>query len=152
MKGDLQLHPKLGVNPHLTVCPRCGKDSNELLLIGARDWISRCDDCGLNLIGGGPCPEHPRAHTTRVRMIGEHERLPATTLCDECKAEVTLHRQVVSEGGIYFKCKCGATGVIKASAPLAGLVRERMQIAAPAPCGVELDDCPQCKPEAPEEG
>lgn len=141
---DLVLHPKLGVNPHLTYCPRCGGDAREIILIGARDYINKCCECGLHLIGGGPCPDHPGRRTERVKMIGEHDKLPGSP-CERCEKEVAEHAAIVAAGGVYFRCACGARGVIKATARIAGLAREKLGIAAPAACGIELDECPTCK-------
>jgi len=46
----IHLHPTLGVNPKLTYCPRCGGESNELVLIGDRTAKMQCQDCNtLNL-------------------------------------------------------------------------------------------------------
>lgn len=35
MSNSIQLHPKHGLAPAILVCPQCGKDTNELALLGA---------------------------------------------------------------------------------------------------------------------
>jgi len=140
---SITLHRERGVNPRLTFCPRCGKEANELVLLGAHEAIGEC--CGITVYGGGRCPKCNR-FTERVGTIGEHDRLPASQPCDECGAELAEHAKVVAEGGVYFRCTdCNASGVIKAT-PFAAEVRKAHGIDAPAPCGVEFteENCPAC--------
>lgn len=76
-----------------------------------------------------------------VGTVGEHDRLPGN-LCQACETEISEHKQLVAEGGIYFKCaECPATGVVKGSTELAKAVRRAMKIDPPAPCGVEFETC-----------
>lgn len=140
----LRLHPTKGVNPHLTYCRRCGVDAGEIILLGTNDRVLECSVCHLKLIGGGKCPEHPSAYTPFDRVIDEHERLPAIEPCDACKAEIMLHKSIVAEGGVYWKCPDGHEGVIKATAPLAKQVRDSAGIQAPDPVGIEftIEQCP----------
>ena len=35
MTGSIRLHPKFGLNPTIPTCFWCGKDKNELILLGA---------------------------------------------------------------------------------------------------------------------
>lgn len=148
MTGSITLHPTLGVNPHLTYCRRCGGDCEDLILLGARDGIYRCDDCGLNLIGGGPCPDHPGRHTTFVRKVEEHEKLPAGP-CRACRDEIELHEKIVAEGGVYFRCsECSSEGVIKPDSELARAVREHARVAPPKPIGITFDVCQQHTPRS----
>jgi hypothetical protein len=77
-------------------------------------------------------------------MIGENEKLPGS-LCEACEKEVAEHAAEVAAGGVYFRCEaCGATGVVKADAPLAAQARKGLGIPAPKPCGVEAGSCPNC--------
>jgi len=149
----MYLHSKLGVNPKLTFCRRCGRETNELLLVGAHTGKYTCDNCGLLMLGGRPnighrCPRcgGNRTSFTKTGTIGERERLPASDLCDGCKMELESFKQIVDEGGVYWKCKdCHAEGVMKKS-PYAGMVRLKLNIPI-GPCGVEFSKdcgCPKC--------
>lgn len=153
MKRSITLHPKLGVNPHLTYCPRCGGEANELMLIGNRTNIVECPNCDAKIIGGlktgEKCPKcqycaHFGDSSRSVGQIGEHDKLPATDVCDKCKEELETFKKEVEAGVIYFKCKCcPLTGVIKGHTRLAKAVREKSGIKAPNPVGIEFDDCKQ---------
>ncbi len=146
----MRLHPKKGLNPHLTVCPRCGKDGPELLLLGAVNKIYKCTPCNTYFIGkpdGGACPKCC-VQVQFDRDIHDNEHLPGDH-CDECKEELEVFNKVVEEGGIFWKCDdCKQTGVIKAANPLSKAVRKKMEIAAPKPCGVAFTkkECPACNP------
>ena len=101
----------------------------------------------MDIIGGGPCPKCNR-FGEKVRDIEEHERLPATEVCDTCKTEMSEHAAIVAAGGVYWRCEdCPASGVIKADAPFAAAVRERLGVPAPEPCGATFSkaDCPACR-------
>jgi NMD protein affecting ribosome stability and mRNA decay len=149
----LTLHPTLGVNAHLTFCRRCGGDAGELMLIGNRPNVYRCDRCETTIFGhrqSDPCPKCGRKFSfTFVRKIEENERLPASGLCDKCDKEVKEYAQIVADGGVYFRCFAGHTGVVKAGAPLSIAVRQQSGIEAPNPVGVEVeaDQCPACRGE-----
>lgn len=149
----IYLHPKLGVNPKLTFCRRCGAEVNELVLIGSKTGKYKCGNCGLLMFGGPPgfserCPscKGHRNNFSRVGEIGEHERLPASSLCDACTKEVETFMQEVEAGGVYWKCRdCHANGVIKRS-PFAYKVRTATGTPT-GPCGIEFsrdDGCPAC--------
>ena len=144
MSGSIRLHPTLGVNPHMACCPRCGRDNGELVLIGAATGIWMCGGCNHKIYGGSECPNcRSRAQTYQIGRVGERDKIP-TSLCKECEDEVKLHRQIVAEGGVYFKCKqCSATGVVKAGTALAKMVREDTKIAPPDPVGCEFESCEQ---------
>jgi len=142
MSGSITLDPKLGVNPHLTYCPRCGGDGRELMLIGNRKNKITCPSCGTVNFGSRPSENCGKCKTNlrggKVDRIEDNERLPGG-LCEACEQEVMEHKRLVEEGGVYFKCsECGIEGVIRAEAPLAQEVRKEMNIPAPAPCGVEI--------------
>ena len=142
---SIQLHPTLGVNPHLTFCPRCGGKARELMLIGNRTQKLRCNACGSLIFGhrsSEPCPRcKVRGDFTHEGRIEENELLPGD-LCEQCEKEVALHKSIVAEGGIYWKCKgCAQSGVIKGTSPICAAVREKMNIPPPGPCGTEFDKC-----------
>jgi hypothetical protein len=143
------LHKEKGVNPKLTYCPRCGGESNELLLLGAHDKKFTCS-CGEVYIGyprGGKCVKGCGGHVAFDKEIDEYERLPATDVCDECKKEIAKHKKIVTEGGVYWKCSvCSSEGVIKKS-KFADAVRRAHKIDPPGECGVDFggsQNCPVC--------
>lgn len=153
---SILLHPKLGVNPRLTFCPRCGGETNELLLVGKANKLCRCRHCKMTMLGPPwpaicpKCRNYPGWE--KIRELDEWEKLPSSKVCDECQKEQEQFAQVVKEGGIYFRCKCGVEGVVKAGAPLALAIREHANIQPPDPIGVEVETCPKCKPEGDQDG
>jgi hypothetical protein len=150
--SSLQLHPSLGINAHLTFCPRCGGDGPDLMLIGSRTSILQCNSCGITIYGhkpSKPCPKcknggpYSTGNFTHVGTIGERDKLPGS-LCDKCKAEIESFKKIVADGGIYFKCKtCKNTGVIKSKSDICRLVREKLKVEKPDPCGIEFENCEQ---------
>lgn len=153
MSGSIKLHPEKGVNPKLTFCPRCGGDARELILVGADEGVYKCGECDITVFGYGH-GECPKCKSTRrlskVRTIGEHEKLPGGP-CEKCEKEMAEHDAVVAAGGVHFKCiDCGVVGVIKDS-PFAKDVRKKLKIEAPMPLGIEFskkDGCPKCGRDA----
>lgn len=150
----LILHREKGVNPHLTYCRRCGGDANEIMLVGMHDGKYQCDICKMMHYGypsRGRCQnkECGAFQVTKIGVLEDGEKLPAHDPCDSCKKEIAEHKAVVADGGVYWHCTKGHRGVLRASSDLSKLVREKMQIAPPAPCGVEFDEdrCPACHPE-----
>lgn len=152
--SGLRLHSTLGVNPRLTVCRRCGGDGDELMLLGSQNTKCECAHCGVVFYGNPDgkardiCPKCGRAANWINRQeLTPNERIPAPDYCDKCKAELAEHKQIVAEGGIYWRCKdCGRAGVIRKN-EFCDRVRERVKIAAPEPIGVEFSkaDCPACR-------
>jgi hypothetical protein len=145
----ITLHPRLGFNPHMCYCPRCGGESPELMLIGNRTNVRECSGCKKELIGfmsSERCPTCGELAGAIIRTIGEHDKLPGG-LCVACQEEVHKEEAIVKAGGVYFRClECGKRGVIIASSRLAKGVRKTMKIAAPAPCGVEFGKCAEHTP------
>jgi DNA-directed RNA polymerase subunit RPC12/RpoP len=149
MSNSIPLHPKLGVNPHLSYCPRCGGDAEELMLIGNRTAIVKCESCGNKVIGGlrsgEKCPACQHRSTGRgehVGSVGEHDKLPASRPCAKCRQELAEHKAIVEAGGLYFRCKeCNKQGVIKAEAEFAKALRLQHNKPAPELCGVEFEKC-----------
>lgn len=151
-----------GLEPHLTYCPRCGGETPELT-IGVAYWLTWegpiSNEYGFNRgqkIGvynrGRRSPllktmglEHVPNWLGRVH-VERHEKLPASEPCDECKAEIEEHKQIVKDGGVYFKCaECGRDGVIKDS-PFARRVREISVDVGRSknvhkPCGIQFVKC-----------
>lgn len=138
------LHSKLGVNPRLTVCPRCGGDTNEIVLLGNYNSIKECVGCGARVVGPTKeCACGCRNYRV-VRELDAHEKLTSSSLCDACAAELKEHEAIVADGGIYFKCdQCGSSGVIRGSAQLAQALRRKTGKAAPEPIGVRFETCEQ---------
>jgi len=68
-----------------------------------------------------------------------------SSLCDKCQEQADM-------GSILFKCAgCGSSGWIIMSdntRPLIEEVREKLHTPAPKICGLETDECPECRKEA----
>jgi hypothetical protein len=148
--SSIKLHPEKGVNPKLTYCGRCGGPGSELVLVGADEWVYTCSSCSTTVFGygSGTCPKCQETRTlNRVRKMEDNEKLPGG-LCEACEKEVAEHKAVVEAGGVYFMCEdCGVEGVIKGTAPLAKMAREKLKVEAPKPLGVKFskkDGCPKC--------
>lgn len=156
MSGSITLHPKKGVNPHLTYCPRCGGEGRELVLLGNHDCKTLCEHCGTMNFGtrkGGTCGKcGKKMYNSKTEEIGDHEKLPGS-LCEKCEKEIEQHDQIVAEGGVYFRCRdCKKNGVIRKS-DFADAVRRAHGLTEPKedgafpPCGVEFsqsEGCPAC--------
>lgn len=159
-KGNIILHPEKGVNPFLTICKRCGQDAPDLILVGNKQYKDICRNCGAVYYGG-----RDRPHTGKCNFcddpypvfdrepIKDGEKIPIG-LCRECQEEEERFAKIVSEGGIYFRCKdCKSTGVIRKN-EYTDAVRQMMgkeyTVEPYLPCGVELDarDCLRCSGDA----
>lgn len=134
----------------MVVCYNCGKETGEIVLLGNSDCLFECQACGSTVIGkprAVKCKKCGQRHTLKkIRRLSETERIP-TGLCDSCKNIFDEMRKVVEEGGIYWKCKnCGSHGTLEAETGLAKLIREKTNIKAPDPVGIDIDsdNCPVC--------
>lgn len=177
--GDIILDPKKGVNPYMTYCTYCvrfrGKsldavkkedrpnDGRELILVGNRQFVDTCTNCGMQYFGGKPAPKQPYEGTPCIkcsntsytrRRLTDYERIPSAEPCEECQKIIDEEKahmtEVVGAGGIYFLCEdCGTQAVITADHELAKEVRKKMKIEPPHPCGVKVTkkDCPMCRTE-----
>jgi hypothetical protein len=150
MPDSIPLHPQKGLNPRLAYCPRCGEETNEIAMLGANDKIYECEG-GHQHLGvptDGICSGCGHHTTFRfLRHLEDHERLPASQPCVSCQEEIKTFEKVVAEGGVYIQCKdCGMQGVLKKENPLCAQVREKMNVPAPGPVGLELtrEQCPRC--------
>jgi hypothetical protein len=156
---NINLHLRLGINPRLTCCPHCKRDGNDIVLLGAANYVVDCSQCGTKVYGGinsarGGCPKCKSSHAAGInrRELDDSERLMTST-CECCRAAAELAEnetqlvefsKALSDGGILFKCKsCDFRGIIKAEAALAKKVREELKVEAPKVCGVEFDTCDQ---------
>ena len=147
---SILLHPNLGANPRLTVCPSCNKVGDEILLLGATNNVHTCVTCGRFHVGGKPKQCSCGDTGFYTRELRDSERLPA--LCKTCR-EAGQQKMVevckANPGSIIFVCKhCGSEGVIKADAAFAKKVRGSPRFKdhpLDQPIAVELEDCPTCE-------
>ncbi len=147
---SIKLHPKKGLAPHLTFCPRCHKEGQEIVLMGAKNFVSICPSCQGRHFGGSQGKCHfcgDSMYGAQRRELDDFERIPGE-LCLSCQQEEKKHREIVEAGGIYWKCKCGAFGVMTKEYPLAAKVREAANVSAPNPIGLEVENCPSCEKKA----
>jgi len=148
---SIPVSKKHGINPAITVCEWCGKELNEIALVGRCNKI-QCLHCNRIIYGTkkGLCPGCGSNNLKILEYDVEVPRHIFNGLCHECTEKKAVMDKEVSEGGIYFKCTdCGSTGIIKKDHPLSKAVREKMDIKAPNPCGISFDknDCPVCRKE-----
>ena len=145
----------------LTFCPRCGGEGKELIMTGNRRAVTTCPSCNTQNFGSrqsdtcGRCNHELRGGSSR--KMEEKEKLPGTTVCDKCKAELKEHKNIVLAGGVHFRCKdCSCVGVIKNTSEFAAKVRKAHKLSEPdddgnyKECGVEFtkaEGCPACGQE-----
>lgn len=151
MSKGIELHPTLGVNPRLTVCPRCGGDGPELMLLGRRNHKFSCKQCGTTSYSARKClrcaADGRYPYDGIAVELEASERVPGS-LCASCEQEAAGHKAIVEAGGIYWQCEsCKQSGVIRPS-PFTEMVRAAAGIAAPNPVGARFTkaDCPVCGP------
>ena len=117
-KDSITLDNDLGINCRMTMCARCGGDGEELLLLGNKNFVATCRQCGAEIYGCSRghrevCPKC-RGASFDIRKLTDYERVP--TLCQKCQDEIANFNKIIAEGGLPFKCdKCGAQGVLKKS-------------------------------------
>jgi rubrerythrin len=149
MSEGITLHPTKGLNPRMLSCVQCGESSG-IILLGIDDDFHVCPNCNMKHLGKRP----PKCGKCSYSMRGaKKEPVPETPLpqgvCNDCEAEDQRLHDIVRNGGVYFRClKCKRAGVVKDDAPFAAMVREKMGISAPDPCGVEFTEdepCPECE-------
>ena len=79
----------------------------------------------------------------------------ANGLCDECIKMDKEMKEVVREGGVYWKCsKCNSSGALRATSDLSMLTRETSGIKAPESVGFDFEGkrCPVCDPQEEPDG
>lgn len=138
--GDNPLHPRM------CICPKCGGDTSELA-IGAirkaqtsKGWVYA--QRGQTSKVRARLQEQGIYETLQWIKLDENERVPSSSLCEDCEQEAKEHAEVVAQGGVYFKClKCNLTGVMKPDTSIAKHVRTEMGIEAPNPVGIESNGC-----------
>ncbi|MFH1021796.1 MAG: hypothetical protein V1809_00230 [Planctomycetota bacterium] len=148
MNDSILLSRQHGLNPCLLVCPRCGKDSGEIALLG-RSMRFQCLSCRKNVIGTRPLT-CPFCGTGDFDCLGEFDgmgqRLPGS-LCEECQKEVSLLKAEIANGGVPWRCRdCKREGVIKAESAFA----KEFRLKHPGfGCEFDKTGCPMCWKEDP---
>jgi len=148
--SNIPLHPERGLDLHLTSCPKCGGDAEELTLGALRKAevtkgqyvyanVGKTSRTAQDLIRNKVIDYASQLHWEPVE---ENERVPASQPCKACMDEMEEHAAVVKEGGVYFKClECSRTGVLKANSQLSIDIRSHAGIHAPDPIGFEHEGC-----------
>ena len=148
---SIPLHPTRGLDPHLTFCPRCGKEGSNLAIgriqvahtHGEPDEIITCWSYGTGAQVKAAL-DAAGIYNYDTREAREGERLPDIEPCDACQTEITRHRDLVAAGGVHFRCtQCNRHGVIKGDSDFAQEVRAAHKLPAPDPMGVEFANCNQ---------
>lgn len=140
---NIPLNSEGGIEPHLTFCPRCGGETNELTLGVVFKGKDRQGRWHYYNQGQRRRVEKKLGEIlSDVQHVEEHERVPASQPCPACQKEMREFAAEVEAGGVYFRCaECGAMGVVKGGTEFAAAVREAHGIPAPEPCGVEFNKC-----------
>lgn len=156
---SLTLDKDGNINPTLTYCPSCGGDTNELLLLGSKNFVYTSDTTGRMYVGMTQTEIFKQDRDAQgpftKRVLKQGERLPSTSLCDTCEtAHKAVHDLVVQEGGIHWRCKqCKSEGGLRGDHALSIRVREQQGDEYTMPdadtgewkqVGVEMDECPVC--------
>jgi hypothetical protein len=137
------------IDPNKTMrrsyCPRCKKDSEELLVFDAAMMVYECPICNFKSYGGTKpfCEKCGNSnYGVTGRPLQESEKIP--NLCDDCAREIKDFDEEMKHGGVLFACKCGRSGVIHAKSEFAKAFRRKVERPSPQECGVFLDVCPGC--------
>lgn len=117
MSDGIRLHPKHGVNPTIPVCYWCGKEKNEVALLGAtykgeapRNLVldmEPCEDCaakwaqGIVLFEAAPGSDGPE-FTGRWAVI-KKEAVPRLFKPQEVVDQVLAKRKALVEPEVYQK-------------------------------------------------
>jgi hypothetical protein len=127
-------------------CPRCMKDSQDLLIFDEAMLVYTCPVCSFKSYGGikGYCEKCGNSTYGVIgRPLQESEKIP--NLCEDCQREIKDFYEEMKHGGVLFACKCGRQGIIHAKSEFAKDFRRKVEMPAPMECGVFLDECPGCK-------
>lgn len=160
--SSIVLHPKLGVNPRLTFCPKCGGDSNSLVMLGIKNYVDTCPQCDAKLYGGadrmhdgdlsnnwrcGRCGhrDSSSAFSSNRRELGEHEKVPGD-LCKNCKEFYsTLHKAAHENNGCGVVCeRCGSRFVVHGGSPFVKKMRDDNAMPIGKPFIVGVPQCENC--------
>ena len=145
--NNIPLHPKRGLDPHLTYCQRCGGEASELTVGDVRKITNTGEGTDHGKVAYANRGETRKLadklgwNNYSVDEIPEGERLPASEPCEGCREELAKFKAVVEDGGVYWSCKeCHQSGVIKPS-DYANAVRKSAGVEKPKPVGVAFDVC-----------
>lgn len=139
----IRLSRKHGVNPHLTTCPRCGKDGDTIILSG---WSHKyeCGQCHQIHIGIPDRRECQKCGGNNLIDQGEpppEEKFNA--LCSACEKEIQNIRNEIAAGGVPFQCSaCHCEGVIRGTTEFATSWKAEHGKAGVDFAGI---NCPMCE-------
>lgn len=143
---SITLSKQFGVNPSLTYCPRCGEETQEIILLGnAQDY--ECTSCHKHIVGKRP-KECPFCGSGLIVHKGPYDgsrnKLPASEPCGKCKELMKELKEELAKGGVAWKClDCKSEGVIKHDVEMAIEFRKQY----PDKGGIILTkkNCPVCR-------
>ena len=141
-----------GLEPHLTTCTMCGGPGEALavrVMRKAQDSKGHWHYCnrGKTHAYNQQLLANGYESISGWEPVKAEEKIPLG-ICNTCQKaiddNVAEQKQAIAEGGIYVKCKCcNMEGVLSGNTELAKRVREHSGVKAPAPVGMEFDDCSQ---------
>ncbi len=130
-----------------TYCPRCKKDSDQILIIEAATMLYVCPVCDMKYYGKLPSHCLKCGNSTYGiigRSLAELEKIP--NMCGDCVRELKERLEENKAGGVGFFCKrCKRTGIVHAGSPFARNFRKKVGRLAPLECYVQLETCPECE-------
>ena len=153
--GDIPIHPKKGLDPHMCFCPRCGGENGELAI--GHMFKAVIESTGQTVFyNRGKRKNVEKELKDKGLTLGlgkeaeEGDKIPGG-LCKACKKELEEHRNIVcNEKGIYFKCRgCGTEGVLRRAAveamwDAAGVAKIDAGRDKLGRIGVEFNTCAKC--------
>ena len=146
----INLSKEHGVNPTICQCERCGKETGAIVLAGKCNKYE-CQECGAEMFGQKKPAKCSGCGGYLVISTDQDVAAPRYIrqgLCPDCEEEIAKQENLVRLGGIFWRCsECGSSGVIRPGTDMALMVRHKLGILTPAPCGIELTsgNCPICQ-------
>ena len=142
-----------GFDPHLTYCPICKGNAEELTIGTVLKYYGEETDIllGFGHPGGALAHELIRQEVSyRTEAVGEAERLPAGGPCPDCRADIMHQRlefeEEIKKGGAFWSCQvCGKYGVVvhNDSVGFCAALRGQTGIAPPNYLEVKFVRCEQ---------
>ena len=135
---------------YIETCQHCGKQTGVTgELEPTQEW--RCGQCSQRMIGDTKpencvsCDAEPQyiEHAGPFDLAAEDSQL-ASGVCSACAQKIQDHTLEVQAGGVWFRCDCGAEGIIKHDHPVAQAVRVAAGVEPPDPCTLQLSECQGC--------